>query len=125
MKDQILVDTNVIVQYLKTGKGLLPTVYERFEMQISAVSLTELLASKTFEDVDLLKEVLEFVDKYFTIKEVSREIASKAAELVRQQELSIATSYVAATAIVNNMPLLSETPDRYKNVDELKLHKED
>lgn len=122
MKDQILVDTNVIVQYLKSGKGLLPTVYETFEMQISAASLTELLASKTFEDESLLKEVIDFVDKYFTIKEVSREIATKAAELIRQHELSIAASYIVATAIITGTPLLSEASDQYRMVEELKLH---
>ena len=124
MKDQILVDTNVIVQYLKSGKGLLPTVYEKYEMLISAVTLTELLASKTFEDASLQKEVIEFVDKYFTIKEINREIASKAAELIRVYGVNLATSYIAATSIVNNMPLLSESDEHYKMISEVKMHED-
>lgn len=122
MKDQILVDTNVIVQYLKTGKGLLPTVYEKYEMLISSATLTELLASKTFEDASLLTEVVEFVDKYFTIKEVNREIASKAAEIIRSYGVNLATAYIAATSIVNNMPLLSEDDSAYKEIDDIKMH---
>jgi|SRR5690606_184846 len=121
MKEQILVDTDVIVQYLKTGKGVLPTVYEKYEMSISAATLTELLSSKTFEDSNLEKEVMEFVDKYFKVLEISREVATKAAELVRIHDVTIATAYVAATAVEHGLPLLSENTANYKGMDAVRM----
>lgn len=122
MKDQILVDTDIVIQYLKTGKGLLPKAYEKYEMQLSTASLTELLASRTFEDSNLLEEVIEFVDKYFTVKEVSREIATKASELIRKYGVNFATATISATAICNDTPLLTEEREQYSMIEELKLH---
>src|SRR5258708_13877481 len=97
MKTTILVDTGIIVQYLKTGKGILPTAYEKYKMVISAATYAELLASKTFQDENLEKEVLDFVDKYFTIRDVSKKIAHEAARIMRVNEISFAAACVAAT----------------------------
>jgi predicted nucleic acid-binding protein len=121
MKDLILVDTDVIVQYLKSGKGVLPNVYEKYEMCISAATFAELLSSKTFEDSNLQKEVVEFVDKYFTIKEVTREIADEAARIIRLKEVSLATALIAATAVRNSVKLLSEDKKEYQGIDGLEL----
>jgi hypothetical protein len=38
MKNTIVVDTGIIVEYLKTGKGLLPSVYETYDMIISSAT---------------------------------------------------------------------------------------
>lgn len=124
MKDQILVDTDVVVQYLKSGKGLLPSVYEKYEMVLSSISVAELLASKTFEDNSLLNEVMEFVDKYFTIKDVSKEIATKAADYIRINKVNLATATIAATAVTSNIPLLSENPKDFESIGEVSIHKE-
>jgi predicted nucleic acid-binding protein len=124
MKKQILVDTSVIVQYLKSGKGKLPEVYEKYEMLVSTVTLTELLASKTFSDTNLLNEVLEFVDKYFTVKEANREIASRAAEIIRDYEASLATAYISATAIENELPLLTENEKEYSNIKNIEFYRD-
>jgi predicted nucleic acid-binding protein len=121
MKEKILVDTDIIVQYLKTGKGVLPTAYEKYEMVISAVSYTELLASKTFEDESLRKEVLEFCEKYFTIKEINSAIALRAAQVLRESEVNLATSFIAATALEEGMKLLSEENKNFKNIKGIEM----
>lgn len=108
MKETIIVDTTVIVQYLKTGKGVLPIAYEKFNMVISSATYTELLASRTFEDANLEKEVKDFVDKYFNVIEINKTVADEAAKIIRSTEVSLAVSYVAAAALTKGYPVLTE-----------------
>ena len=103
MKTVIVVDTNIIIQYLQTGQGVLTSAYEKYTMQISSATYTELLASSTFKDVSLEKEVLEFITKYFTVKDVTKAIAHQAAVLVREYELNLASAYIAASAMVEGV----------------------
>lgn len=116
MKETIIVDTTVIVQYLKSGKGVLPIAYEKYSMVISAATFTELLASRTFEDSNLEKEVKEFVEKYFKVIEIDQEIADSSAKVIRSSEVSLATSFVAGTAIVRKFPILTENIGSFSGI---------
>lgn len=123
MKSTVVVDTGIIIEYLKTGKGALPSVYEKYNMVISASVYTEILASKTFEDESLKKEVLNFVDKYFKVREISPKVALKAAELLRSYPLTLASAYTAATALEGSYPLLTDDEKTFKEVKGLELMK--
>jgi predicted nucleic acid-binding protein len=119
MKEKIIVDTNVITQYLRTGKGVLPMAYEKYEMWIPATTYAELLASSTFEDANLRDEVMEFTDKYFKVVEISKDVAIKAGEIVRQHGMTMTTALLLASCLVSECKLLSEEPDNYKKVEGL------
>ncbi|MBE0573927.1 hypothetical protein IH575_03430, partial [Candidatus Dojkabacteria bacterium] len=80
---------------------------------------TELLASKTFEDANLEKEVKEFVEKYFNVENITKEIADEAAKVIRSSEASLAVSYIAATARVNNYAVLTEERGGFKGISGL------
>jgi len=121
MKTVIVVDTNIIIQYLQTGQGVLTSAYEKYTMQISSATYTELLASSTFKDVSLEKEVLEFITKYFTVKDVTKAIAHQAAVLVREYELNLASAYIAASAMVEGVELLSDDKKTFGKIADLKL----
>lgn len=116
MKEVVLVDTGIIVEYLRTGKGVLPAAYENYEMVISAATFTELLASKTFEDEALKKEVLEFCEKYFSVKEITSETALKTAEVLRGSDVTLATAFVAATALEHGVKILSDDQKKFNSV---------
>jgi len=116
MKETIIVDTTVIVQYLKTGKGVLPIAYEKYNMVISSATYTELLASRTFEDANLEKEVKDFVDKYFTVIEINKVVADEAARIIRNSEVSLAVSYVAASASNKGYSVLTEDKRSFSSV---------
>jgi predicted nucleic acid-binding protein len=116
MKSVIIVDTDIIVQYLRTGKGILPAAYEKYSMVISVSTFSELLASTTFKDAGLEKEVLEFVEKYFTIKDMNKEIAHSAAKLIREHGLTLATAYTAATAMSESAPILTEDKNTFNKI---------
>lgn len=119
MKETIIVDTTVIVQYLKTGKGVLPIAYEKYNMVISSATYTELLASRTFEDANLEKEVKDFVDKYFTVIDINKEISDAAAKVIRSTEVSLAVSYVSAAALNKGYAILTEDKRSFSGVNGL------
>lgn len=121
MKEKIIVDTNVITQYLRTGKGVLPMAYEKYEMWIPSSTYAELLASSTFEDANLRDEVLEFTDKYFKVSEITKEIAIKAGEIVRQHATTMTSALLLATCLENECKLLTEEPDNYKKIEGLMI----
>jgi len=116
MKTTIVVDTGIILEYLKTGKGVLPDVYEKYSMIIPSVSVTEVLASKTFSDKGLEEEVVSFLHKYFKIEEVSEKVAHKASEIVREHGVNLMTALIAATAIVGNHKLLTEEKKHFGKI---------
>ncbi len=116
MKATIVVDTGVILEYLKTGKGVLPDVYEKYSMIIPSLTLTEILASKTFSDKALEQEVVSFLHKYFKIEDVSEKAAHKAAEIVREFNVSLMTATIAATAIAGGHKLLSDNKKSFSKI---------
>lgn len=119
MKNTILVDISVIVEYLKTGKGVLPAAYEKFTMAIVATTYTELLASVTFKDANLEKEVQEFIKKYFTVLELDEAIGIKASEILRNNDLTLAAAAVVASALHKNVPLLTNEKKAYEKIEGL------
>lgn len=106
MKDIIFVDPQIIVEYLKTGKGVLPTAYEKYQMWVPATVLTEILASETFTDKNLKQEVLEFCEKYFSFKDVTKQISLDAAEIVRTAGTTLAKAILWASAMAEDLELL-------------------
>ena len=123
MKSTVVVDTGIIVEYLKTGKGSLPSVYEKYNMIISVATFVEILASKTFEDESLKKEVLSFIDKYFKVRETSQKMGSKAAELIREKGISLAEALTAATALDGAYPVLTDDEKTFGDIPGIELMK--
>jgi predicted nucleic acid-binding protein len=85
-------------------------------MVISSATFTELLASKTFEDANLEKEVKDFVDKYFNVVEIDKNLANQAANIIRSSESSLAVSFVAATALTNGYPILTDDKRSFSGI---------
>ncbi len=121
MKSTVVVDTGIIIEYLKSGKGALPSVYEKYNMIISVGTFTEILASKTFEDEGLKKEVIQFIDKYFKVRDFSPKMALKAAELIRTRNMTLSTSFTAATALDGSYPVLTDDDKTFGGIEGLEL----
>lgn len=121
MKDKIIVDIDVITEYLKTGKGVLPKAYEEYEMYISSVVYTELLGSSTFKDEELEREVMDFVKKYFKVVAIDEATALAAAKILRNSSVVLATAMIAATSIQNTMPVLTNNAAQYKKIEGIEI----
>ncbi|BCX13699.1 MAG: hypothetical protein KatS3mg085_231 [Candidatus Dojkabacteria bacterium] len=123
MKNTITVDSDVIIEYLKTGEGKLVDAYEKYDMVIAPSTYTEILASTTFSEDYLEKEVMNFLKEYFVTQVINEEIALLAARIIRQkkEKITLAHALVAATAINSSTPLLTNRKETYSDIGGLEL----
>jgi predicted nucleic acid-binding protein len=119
MKKTVLVDIGIIVEYLKTGKGSLPSAYETHNLRITASTYAEILASQTFMDSALESEVVEFLQKYFDLLPIDQTVASATAKVIRNkgENMTFATALVAGTAIANSIEILTDRPGDFDGIE--------
>lgn len=121
MKKTILVDIDIIIEYLKTGKGMLPKAYDEYTMMITPVTYTELLASKTFQDEKLETEVDEFIKKYFSVTDITEAAGVEAAKIIRDKGTNLATALVAGVSKANSMPILTNEKAAFEDLEGVEL----
>lgn len=123
----ILIDTDLLIDLANndsTAKERLVKESQKFLLKISIITELELIVGCRN------KQELEALDKFlrqFSIVQLNRQISTKAEELMRSYYLShgllIADAFIAATAIENQIPLLSKNQRDYRFISELNLLK--
>ncbi len=123
---KILFDTSCLIEYLRAKKKentAFGQKYEESESYISIISLYELLAGATdptkLQDVATLKEALNLLD-------FSEEVAETAAHIFqdlrkRNQLIGNNDIYIAATALVHELDLLTLNRKDFERIENLKL----
>lgn len=87
----VVVDTDIIIDFLRTGSGLLPALFElqtqgKIELYLTSMTIFELLAG----DMPTSQEsLIEKLVSYFQIIPLTREIAAFAGVKKRGKKLSI------------------------------------
>lgn len=119
--EQLLIDTNIIVEYLKKKEGLLSQIWDHYKLFVSPVAIAELMASKKSGTEEFRKEITELVSKRFEVLPTTQEVAEKAGELLRELDISFAQAITAATALNKEMPLVTYDLTTYDQVPDLKL----
>jgi predicted nucleic acid-binding protein len=118
----LLVDANMITEYLKSDKeAILADILGEYKLCISAVTYTELLASKVAHEAEYQSKITDLIAQNFELIPVNAEIAMQAAELLRTVETTLAHAYIAATAINKDIPLLTYDFKVFDQVPNLKL----
>ncbi|KOR36817.1 twitching motility protein PilT [Planktothricoides sp. SR001] len=125
--NSILSDTDLLIDLANNdsiAKERLVKESQKFLLTISIITELELIVGCRN------KQELEALDKFlrqFSIFQLNREISTKAEELMRSYYLShgllIADALIAATAIENQIPLLSKNQRDYRFISELNLLK--
>ncbi len=125
--NSISIDTDLLIDLANNdsiAKERLVKESEKFLLTISIITELELIVGCRN------KQELEALDKFlrqFSIFQLNREISTKAEELMRSYYLShgllIADASIAATAIENQIPLLSKNQRDYRFISELNLLK--
>ena len=119
-----LLDTNVVVDYLRGDKKALALLENVKTPQISAASVGEIYHG--VRDDKALRNVKQILTR-FNILHFTESISQRAIKLVERFFLSngllLFDALIAATAIDNNMTLLTSNIKHFKMIKELKLEK--
>jgi predicted nucleic acid-binding protein len=117
---QYLIDTNIVSKYLS---GLLPTGGERLLdsvidaiPQLSVISQIELLSWKSNFEI----QVGEFVGESF-IFTLTDEVVEACVKLRRERKIRTPDAIIAATAIVNDLILLTDNEIDFQGILKLKI----
>ena len=116
-------DTSLWVSYFI--KNLFTEIIDSSEIfLLSAISLFEIKKKFLKDKLDKkeVQKIIEFVRKKSIIKDVSEEIAEKAAEISIEKELPLADSIVYTTALSNNSELLTADND-FRNLEKCRVFK--
>lgn len=112
----LLLDTNILLYALKGIENVRP--YFDYPSLISIITEIEILGVKDI-DKDEIK-VRESIIAYQQIIPITQSIKNKAIELKRKNKIPIPDAIIAATAIEQNIPLV--TADKgFKRIKELEL----
>lgn len=107
MTDRILADSNVVIYALQ---GLLHVrqLLDKRSVFISFITEVELLSfhKNTIQDIQHIREFI----KYSHILEYSIQIKNIAIDIRRKYRLNLPDSFIAASAIEYNLPLISADP---------------
>ena len=114
---EILVDTNIIL-YLLNGNDTLENYLQGKNIYLSFITELELIAPKVVPDSEE-RQIAELLKDCLIISLDDR-IKRKYIEMRKQYQLKLADAIIAATAIVNNLPLIT-ADKQFQTVKELQL----
>lgn len=115
-------DTNIAVYYLQkqlptTAEKFIDNILQREVPSFSVITEIELLCWEINLEEDL-KVLKRFINDSF-IFELSQPIKLKTADIRKTHKMKLPDAIIAATAIVNNLTLLTRNTVDFKNIDSL------
>lgn len=115
----ILLDSNTIIYFASPGFADHRKEYSKFDLAASAVSRIEVLGYHSLEG----DQEKDFEDYFASIVvlEIDSEVVERAIWLRQQRKIGLGDSIVAATALINNIPLVTRNTKDFKWIDSLDL----
>ena len=122
----VVLDTDIIIDFLRTGGGLFPYLLDRqangdIELYLSAVTVFELLAGSMPAKQ---KELVEKLLSYFHIIPFDHELASFAGIQKRGKKLTInlADYIIGISAVHNNAKLATRNKKHFTGIPKLSFY---
>ncbi len=122
-----MLDTNILIDALrkKSGKTFLEKILEttsKEDLSISVISIQELYQGKSVMESEKEKDMQTLLAP-LKILPYSYDVAKQAGEIVREKryEITFADAAIAATAIVNHVPLLTLNEKDFRGIPGLSL----
>lgn len=117
-----LLDTNILIEVLKGNSSIIDKLEPERQYAISVVCVMELIyGAHDKAEVKKIQEALEQLQCYH----ITSAISKAALELIRKYSkshgLSIPDALIAATAIVEELPLLTLNVKDFRYIDTLSL----
>jgi predicted nucleic acid-binding protein len=119
-KVKLLIDTDILIDYLNTG--LLGAIFEGrgFEVYYSVVTKKELLSKPGLKDAE--RQAILFTLRRHRIIPLDDRIAGTYSDLRRRHpSLEKEDALIAATALVKKLPLVTRNLKHYKSIEGLIL----
>lgn len=120
---KILLDSDVIIDFLRSGQGQLPSLFKlqsenKAELYISAITVLELFAGKSSKQIT--PDLLELISS-FKIIQISTDLAQYAGELRRDNNLAIALAdlLVGASALYIKAKLATGNRRHFQKISRL------
>lgn len=123
---KIVVDTDILIDYIRIGKGSLPNLFDlqnrgKIELFLSSMSGLELFVGKSSRgDKAKLLELIAL----FKIIPVNLEIATLAGELKRDNNLSISIAdlIIGASTLLIHAKLATRNKQHFQGIPKLQLY---
>ncbi|KQM74885.1 hypothetical protein ASE74_02575 [Pedobacter sp. Leaf216] len=117
-------DTNTVIYFLQrqfapTAEKFIDNIISTNQPAISAITEIELLCWKTATENDLL--ILRNFIKDSYVYELSQEIKNQTVEVRKYYNLKLPDAIIAATAIVNNLTLITRNFKDFDRLSSLKV----
>jgi predicted nucleic acid-binding protein len=117
-------DTNIAIYYLQKqflpgAEEFMDGLFRQSQPAISAITEIELLCWKTASEKDL--QVLRDFIEDSIVFELEKEIKLKTAELRKTHKIKLPDAIIAATAILQNLTLLTRNTPDFKNIPGLDI----
>jgi len=113
--DDLLVDTNIIIYYLK-GERVAVDFLKKFQskLSISVITKMELLSYPYDEHQDRI--IRNFLNTSFHLININKDIIEKTIMMRRTKKIKLPDAIIAATAFVTNLKLVTRNISDFKNI---------
>lgn len=121
---RVVVDTSIIVDYLRRGTATLEQALLQFECAITAVTLYELRAITVRSERQ--DQLLSRLSSVITVLPFDAQAATLAAEVWRDLAaqgigIGLPDTLIAGTCLAEGIPLLTRNPEHYRRVTGLRV----
>lgn len=120
---KIVVDTSVIIDFLRRKDKENSLLYRLAEEDLSAsiITHTELYAGKSIWENNETKETLEKVLSGLSLISLDKNISQEAGHIKSCANISLIDAIIASTAIVNNMELATLNIKDFEKIKNIKI----
>jgi len=122
--EQFLTDTNILIYFFdgKLSEKQRKSVIEIFEQSfnISVISKIEFLGFKNYFDSEKYENAKEFVNNASIIP-LSDDLIDKIIEIKQQWNLKLGDAIIGATAIINNLTIVTRNQKDFEKISGLKI----
>ena len=122
----ILVDSSVFIDFLRSGMGDLPAIFDLLErdsanLYIPTIVITEIWAGQSMKRKSS-KDSVERILRRFIRVDLDEKIAKKAGGLMRDSNvLDASDAIIAATVLESNTELATQNKKHFKSIKGLKF----
>lgn len=115
----VLLDSDIVIYSTKPGYDLLRGFLSERSLSVSVATRVEVLGFHAITEID--KVELEALFQITAVLPITDEIAEKSIELRQIKKMSLGDAFIAATAIVENIPLVTNNTKDFKWITSLTL----